>query len=220
MSDSSTISFVSYFSFASKRFWASKVDSYLVASRVGVHLAVSAPPGTVRAPLDAYGSTSDNTERAFFSEAKLGLLLDDLRWYLRHRSSQQHPDRVGDRVTLARKPSAPCLLAMKICCCRRSTDFSRPSASRSGSSRVRPEFHLRQWVSPPSTRVSLITSLLQFYLHFFGNRGIRLHPQMAGNYPRISGITLSLGLVHYPLLFAPHQYTLLVQSSGSVPPLR
>jgi hypothetical protein len=29
---------------------------------VGAHLAVSAPPGTVRAPLDAYGSTSETAE--------------------------------------------------------------------------------------------------------------------------------------------------------------
>ena len=40
-------------------------------------------------------------------------------------------------------------------------------------------------------------------LHFLGNGGIQLHLSMAGNYPRIPGITLGLGLVHYPLLFAP-----------------
>ena len=44
--------------------------------RVGAHLAVGSPPGTVRAPLDAYGSTSDNTERAEISEANLWSLLD------------------------------------------------------------------------------------------------------------------------------------------------
>jgi hypothetical protein len=33
-------------------------------------------------------------------------------------------------------------------------------------------------------------------------RGIRLHLKMAGNYPRIPGITLGLGLVHYLLRFA------------------
>ena len=43
---------------------------------------------------------------------------------------------------------------------------------------------------------------------------------MAGNYPRISGITPSLGLVHYPLLPVTHRYTLLVQSSRSAPPSR
>ena len=31
--------------------------------------------------------------------------------------------------------------------------------------------------------------------HFLGNGGIRLHLAMAGNYPRIPGITLGLGLV-------------------------
>ena len=74
--NSGSISFVSYFSFASKRLGTSKVHSYLVARRVGAHLAVSTPPGTVRAPLDAYGSTADNTERAVFSEANLWSFLD------------------------------------------------------------------------------------------------------------------------------------------------
>jgi hypothetical protein len=54
--DNSSISFVSYFSLQVR------VDSYLVASRVGARLAAGSPPGTVRAPLNAYGSTSDNTE--------------------------------------------------------------------------------------------------------------------------------------------------------------
>ena len=31
-------------------------------SRVGAYLTVGSPPGTVRAPLDAHGSTSDTTE--------------------------------------------------------------------------------------------------------------------------------------------------------------
>jgi hypothetical protein len=30
-------------------------------ARVGTRLAAGSPPGTVRAPLNAYGSTSDNT---------------------------------------------------------------------------------------------------------------------------------------------------------------
>lgn len=34
--------------------------------RVGAHLAVGPPPGTVRAPLDAYGSTSETAERHIF----------------------------------------------------------------------------------------------------------------------------------------------------------
>jgi hypothetical protein len=43
---------------------------------------------------------------------------------------------------------------------------------------------------------------------------------MAGNYPRIPGITLGFGLVHYLLLPATHQLTLLVQSGWSAPPFR
>lgn len=58
------------------------------------------------------------------------------------------------------------------------------------------------------------------YLHFLSNGEIQLHLAMAGNYPRISGITPSLGLVHYPLLPVTHRYTLLVQSSRSAPPPR
>ena len=41
--------------------------------RVGAHLAVSAPPGTVRAPLDAYGSTSETTERHIFQRGYLSV---------------------------------------------------------------------------------------------------------------------------------------------------
>ena len=40
------------------------------ASRVGAHLAVRAPPETVRAPLDAYGSTSETTERHIFQRGQ------------------------------------------------------------------------------------------------------------------------------------------------------
>ena len=40
---------------------------------------------------------------------------------------------------------------------------------------------------------------------------------MAGNYPRIPGITLGLGLVHYPLLPATHRLSLLVQSRRLAP---
>jgi hypothetical protein len=47
-------------------------------------------------------------------------------------------------------------------------------------------------------------------LHFIGNRGILLHREMAGNYPRIPGITLGLGLVHYPLLPVTHRFALLI----------
>jgi len=63
---------------------------------------------------------------------------------------------------------------------------------------------LRQWVSP-STRLSLVTPFAAHNLHFIGNRGIQLHLVMAGNYPRIPGITLGLGLVHYPLLPVTHR---------------
>src|SRR5579862_8851378 len=38
--------------------------------RVGAHLAVSAPPGTVRAPLDAYGSTSETAKRYIFQRGQ------------------------------------------------------------------------------------------------------------------------------------------------------
>ena len=43
---------------------------------------------------------------------------------------------------------------------------------------------------------------------------------MAGNYPRIPGIALGLGLVHYPLLLATHPLSLLVQSGRLAPPSR
>ena len=98
--------------------------------------------------------------------------------------------------------------------------FSRRCPSRPGSSRERPEFHLRQWVSPSSTRLSLVTPLATQNLHFIGNRGIQLHLAMAGNYPRIPGITLGLGLVHYPLLSVTHRLALLEQSGRSAPPPR
>ena len=57
-------------------------------------------------------------------------------------------------------------------------------------------------------------------LHFLGNGGIQLHLTMAGNYPRIPGITLGLGLVHYPLLSVTHRSALLVQSGRLAPPPR
>ena len=38
------------------------LKSYIDRNRVGAHLAVGSPPGTVRAPLDAYGSTSETAE--------------------------------------------------------------------------------------------------------------------------------------------------------------
>ena len=40
------------------------------ACRVGAHLAVRAPPGTVRAILTAYGSTSETTERHIFQQGQ------------------------------------------------------------------------------------------------------------------------------------------------------
>ena len=42
----------------------------LTRHRVGARLAASAPPGTVRAPLDAYGSTSETTERHSFQRGQ------------------------------------------------------------------------------------------------------------------------------------------------------
>ena len=42
----------------------------------------------------------------------------------------------------------------------------------------------------------------------------------AGNYPRIPGITPSLGLVHYPLLSDTHRLPLRVSSRRSAPPSR
>jgi hypothetical protein len=56
-----------------------------------------------------------------------------------------------------------------------------------------------------------------FGLHFFSNRGILLHPKVAGNYPRIPGITLGLCLVHFPLLSATHQSSLLEPLRRSAP---
>lgn len=38
---------------------------------VGAHLTVGPPPGTVRAPLDAYGSTLETTERHIFQRGQL-----------------------------------------------------------------------------------------------------------------------------------------------------
>jgi hypothetical protein len=61
---------------------------------------------------------------------------------------------------------------------------------------------------------------IAFHLHFFSNRGIRLHPQVAGNFPRIPGVTPGLCLVHYPLLSVTHRSALLVQSGRLAPPPR
>src|ERR1700682_73899 len=102
---------------------------------------------------------------------------------------------------------------MKIQCCHRRTVVST-------CGREQPEFHLRQWVAPLSTRFSLVTPLATQNLHFLGNGGIWLHLAMAGNYPRIPGITLGLGLVHYPLLSVTHRLALLVQSGRLAPPFR
>jgi hypothetical protein len=57
-------------------------------------------------------------------------------------------------------------------------------------------------------------------LHSFSKRGIQLHPRMAGNYPRIPGITLGPGLVHYLLRPATHRLSLLAQSRRLAPLLQ
>ncbi len=41
-----------------------------LARRVGAHLAVRSPPGTVRAILTAYGSTSETAERHIFQRGQ------------------------------------------------------------------------------------------------------------------------------------------------------
>src|SRR4051812_16872147 len=41
-----------------------------VSHPVGARLAAGSPPGTVRAPLDAYGSTSETTERHIFQRGR------------------------------------------------------------------------------------------------------------------------------------------------------
>src|SRR5436309_15843628 len=41
---------------------ATRAASKIPMRRVGAYLAVGSPPGTVRAPRDAYGSTSETTE--------------------------------------------------------------------------------------------------------------------------------------------------------------
>src|SRR6185312_4569197 len=71
-------------------------------------------------------------------------------------------------------------------------------------------------VNTPFARNSVATS----NLHFLGNGGILLHLAMAGNYPRIPGITLGLGLVHDPLLPVTRRLALLVQSGRLAPPPR
>jgi hypothetical protein len=107
--------------------------------------------------------------------------------------------------------------AMKIRCHSRRTVFSTLLRSIRVQPR-RPEFHLRQWVAPSSTRLSLVTPFAAHNLHFLGNGGIWLHLAMAGNYPRIPGITLGLSLVHYPLLSVTHRLALLGQLGRSAPP--
>ena len=57
-----------------------------------------------------------------------------------------------------------------------------------------------------------------FHLHFISTWNSAPSRRMAGNYPRIPGITLGLGLVHYPLLPVTHRLSLLVQSGRSAPP--
>ena len=56
---------------------------------------------------------------------------------------------------------------------------------------------MRRRVSPPSTRPgrSLYVAWAS-HLHPFGSCGIRLHLAVAGNFPRIPGVTPGVGLVH------------------------
>jgi len=100
--------------------------------RVGARLAAGSPPGTVRAPLDAYGSTSDNTEWAAFGEAKLGLLREMVSGgtcNTGHRRNFRIEVAAGRRRRRrSRKPV--CLLAMKIRYCEWSVDFSARRADR------------------------------------------------------------------------------------------
>ena len=44
-----------------------------IQRRVGTRLAAGFPPGTVRAPLDAYGSTSETAERHIFQRGTLSV---------------------------------------------------------------------------------------------------------------------------------------------------
>ena len=178
-SDSGSISFVSYPPLQVRN------NSSPVARWVGTRLATGSPPGTVRAPLDAYGSTSDNIERAGFSEANLGSNRDGDRWYLRHRPSRKQPDRVGGRTTTS--PSEP-LSSLQP---GHEESVLRKENGPFGTPNI-PRLHLRQWVSPSSTRLSPITPLRQFLLHFLGNGGIRLPrmtsagrelPPYPGHYP-------------------------------------
>jgi hypothetical protein len=86
---------------------------------------------------------------------------------LRHRPSQKLPVRGGDRTTMkAWKPSASLPPGHE--------DSVLPLENGLLGSPRRPGLHLRQWVAPSSTRVSPITPLRYFHLHFFGNRGIQL----------------------------------------------
>ena len=103
--------------------------------------------------------------------------------------------------------ASPRTSAMKMRCYYRRTVVST-------CGRVRPEFHLRQWVTPSSTRLSLVTPFATQNLHFLSNGGIQLHRAMAGNYPRIPGIALGLGLVDSLSLPATHQLSLLNSRDG------
>ena len=96
--------------------------------------------------------------------------------------------------------TSPLTLAMKMRCCKRRTVFSIFLPVDLAPGRVRPEFHLRRWVSPSSTRLSLVTSLQQFIFTSSAIVEFCSIRRMAGNYPRIPGITLGLGLVHYPFV--------------------
>ena len=71
---------------------------------------------------------------------------------------------------------------MKMRCCRRRTAFSTWGQWIWLQS-VRSTFHLRQWVSPSSTRLSRGSLVYRIVLHFFGNGGIWLHLEWPGTSP-------------------------------------
>jgi hypothetical protein len=96
-SDSGSISFVSYPPLQVSN------NSYLVARRVGAHLTVGPPPGTVRAPLDAYGSTSDTAEGHIFQRGLFSVLPESgLQVGFRPRESQTQVVPVIASTSLSR----------------------------------------------------------------------------------------------------------------------
>ena len=152
---------------------------------VGARLAAGPPPGTVRAPLDAYGSTSDNTEGRFSVRPNSGRywrVCGDTcnTGYLRIVRFELVTRRRGRRASRQRGLPPG-----------HEDSVLRMENGLLGLPR-RPGVHLRQWVAPSSTRFSPITPLRQFHLHFFGNGGIQLPrtasegrelPPYPGHYP-------------------------------------